>query len=127
MVPARDILGIINDQFPLEPLDHTYSGEVATRYRYADGAGEIGIISSVSAPFCGDCTRLRLSADGSLYTCLFAASGTDLRSVLRDGASDSVLRTTIEDMWKQRSDRYSETRSDGTEGWDRAEMSYIGG
>jgi len=127
VVPGHEILELIHAQFPLEPLERTYPGEVASRYGYADGTGEIGIISSVSAPFCGDCTRLRLSAEGSIYTCLFASGGTDLRELIRSGADDDVVETTLRSVWEERTDRYSEIRSDGTDGWERIEMSYIGG
>jgi cyclic pyranopterin phosphate synthase len=127
VVPGHEILGLINAQFPLEPLERTYPGEVATRHRYKDGTGEIGIISSVTAPFCGDCTRLRLSAEGSIYTCLFASGGTDLRGLLRSGADDAAVEATLRSVWEERTDRYSEIRSDGTDGWERIEMSYIGG
>ena len=127
VVPGHEILELINAQFPLEPLERTYPGEVASRYGYADGTGEIGIISSVSAPFCGDCTRLRLSAEGSIYTCLFASGGTDLRELIRSGADDDAVKATLRSVWEERTDRYSEIRSDGTDGWERIEMSYIGG
>jgi cyclic pyranopterin phosphate synthase len=127
VVPAAEILERIGARFPLEPVDPAYHGEVARRYRYRDGSGEIGVIASVSEPFCGDCTRLRISADGSLYTCLFATTGTDLRGPLRDGASDEELVALLSGMWSGRTDRYSEIRSGDTEGWERIEMSYIGG
>jgi cyclic pyranopterin phosphate synthase len=100
---------------------------VAERFRYLDGGGELGVISSVSKPFCGTCTRARLTAVGELFTCLFAASGTDLRAVLRGGASDDQLRTAIGGRWAARDDRYSELRGAGTPGLPRAEMSYLGG
>jgi cyclic pyranopterin phosphate synthase len=102
-------------------------GEVAERYRYADGAGEIGVIASVSRPFCGDCNRARLSADGQLYTCLFATSGHDLRALLRGGASDEELEATLRTIWAARDDRYSEIRSAETVALPKVEMSYIGG
>jgi len=127
VVPGHEIIGLINAQFPLEPLERTYPGEVASRYRYKDGTGEIGIISSVTAPFCGDCTRLRLSAEGSIYTCLFASGGTNLRELIRSGADDAAVAATLRSVWEKRADRYSEIRSDGTDGWERIEMSYIGG
>jgi len=127
VVPGHEILGLIDAQFPLEPLERAYPGEVASRYRYVDGTGEIGIISSVSAPFCGDCTRLRLSAEGSIYTCLFASAGTDLRELIRSEADDAAVVATLRSVWEERTDRYSEIRSDGTDGWERIEMSYIGG
>jgi cyclic pyranopterin phosphate synthase len=104
-----------------------YSGEVATRYRYADGAGEIGVIASVSRPFCGDCTRARVSADGQLYTCLFATSGHDLRAMVRDGATDQELEAALAAIWAARDDRYSEIRTAETAQLPKVEMSYIGG
>jgi cyclic pyranopterin phosphate synthase len=127
VVPAAEILERIDGEFPLEPLLPEYPGEVATRYRFRDGAGEIGVIASVTRPFCGDCTRARLSADGRLYTCLFAVSGHDLRELVRSGASDDELRQRIEGVWTVRSDRYSELRSAATAGASKVEMSYIGG
>jgi cyclic pyranopterin phosphate synthase len=127
VVPAAEILERIAGEFPLEPLQPEYPGEVATRYRFRDGAGEIGVIASVTRPFCGDCTRARLSADGRLYTCLFAVSGHDLRELVRSGASDDELRRRIEGVWTVRSDRYSELRSAATAGASKVEMSYIGG
>ncbi len=127
VVPARQIIATIGREFPLEPLDRAYRGEVAGRYRYVDGAGEIGVISSVTQPFCADCTRGRLSADGSLYTCLFASQGHDLRALLRAGASDDGLREAIERVWDAREDRYSDQRSAQTAGLKKVEMSFIGG
>ncbi len=100
---------------------------MARRYRYTDGSGEFGVISSVTAPFCGDCTRARLSAEGTLYTCLFAFRGTDLRDPLRSGASDDEIRDLLVDVWQARTDRYSEARSGATLGLPKVEMSYIGG
>jgi cyclic pyranopterin phosphate synthase len=100
---------------------------VARRWKYADDSGEIGVISSVSGPFCGTCTRVRLSAEGQLYTCLFASRGTDLREPLRSGATDDDLRTIIQDVWESRDDRYSEIRSAATVAFPKVEMSYIGG
>jgi cyclic pyranopterin phosphate synthase len=111
VVPAREILERIDAELPLEPAQRSYRGEVASRYRYRDGGGEIGLISSVSQPFCGDCTRARLSTDGKLVTCLFATGGTDLRGPLRAGASDDELRATIAGVWRLRRDRYSEERA----------------
>ena len=105
----------------------SYAGEVATRWRYVDGTGEIGVISSVTEPFCGGCTRARLSAAGSLYTCLFATSGTDLREVLRTSADDEVLDRTVNKIWTYRTDRYSETRTSLTTRATKVEMSHIGG
>ena len=104
-----------------------YRGEVASRYRYKDGTGEIGVIASVTQPFCADCTRARLSADGSLYTCLFAATGHDLRPLLRGGANDDEIANAIVEVWTERTDRYSELRSSDTAGLRKIEMSFIGG
>ena len=108
-------------------VEAAYRGEVAKRWRYADGGGEIGVIASVTQPFCGDCTRARLSADGKLYTCLFAVRGHDLRALVRDGAGDAQLEKAIADIWSRRTDRYSELRSANTAGLPKIEMSYIGG
>jgi cyclic pyranopterin phosphate synthase len=127
VVPAGEIVGRVHAAFPLEPAEPNYRGEVARRWRYGDGAGEIGVISSVTQPFCGDCSRARLSAEGSLYTCLFAAKGTDLRALLRDGATDEELIDAIGSVWASRADRYSEIRSSQTVDLPRVEMSYIGG
>ncbi len=112
---------------PLEPLDPDYRGEVAKRYRYKDGSGEIGVIASVTQPFCGDCTRARLSADGKLYTCLFATRGHDLRSLLRGGRTDEEIAEFLRSVWKARDDRYSELRSSQTPDLPKVEMSYVGG
>jgi GTP 3',8-cyclase len=127
VVPAAEIVAAIGAEFPLEPLDPAYRGEVAERYRYRDGAGEIGVIASVTQPFCGDCTRARLSADGKLYTCLFAIRGHDLRAVLRSGVGDDEIEAKIRAIWERRTDRYSELRTDETSGLRKVEMSYIGG
>lgn len=127
VVPAAEIVERIAAVFPLEPVAPGYRGEVARRWRYLDGAGEIGVISSVSQPFCGDCTRARLSAEGQVYTCLFATRGTDLRGPLRTGASDGELTEMLTNLWQRRSDRYSELRSAETVGLRKIEMSYIGG
>ena len=127
VVPAAEIVERIDAVFPLEPVEAAYRGEVAERFRYRDGAGEIGVIASVTKPFCGDCTRARISAEGKLYTCLFAVRGTDLRALLRGGASDDELRDAIADVWAGRGDRYSEIRSARTSEVPRIEMSYIGG
>jgi cyclic pyranopterin phosphate synthase len=127
VVPGSEIVRSISAEMPLEPVDPNYDGEVAQRWRYTDGSGEIGVITSVTQPFCGGCTRARLSADGSLYTCLFATQGTDLRSLLRAGASDDVLAAAIAGTWRKRVDRYSELRTGETRGLPRIEMSYIGG
>jgi len=115
VVTAREIIERIDSEFPLEPVAPGYPGEVATRYRYRDGSGEIGVIASVSQPFCGSCTRARLTIDGSLVTCLFATGGTDLRTPLRSGASDDELRERIARVWRARADRYSEERSANTD------------
>ncbi len=127
VVPARAIHGAIHERWPLEPLDARYPGEVATRYRYLDGAGEIGIISSVTRPFCATCTRARLTASGELFTCLFAGSGHDLKGPLREGLSDSEIAGLIRRIWGRRTDRYSELRSEATVDRPRVEMSRIGG
>ena len=127
VVPAAEIVSTISAELPLEPVDPGYRGEVARRYRYTDGGGEIGVIASVTQPFCGDCTRARLSAEGKLFTCLFALRGHDLRAVLRGGASDDDLADAVRGVWERRSDRYSELRSTATEGLEKVEMSYIGG
>jgi GTP 3',8-cyclase len=127
VVSAAEILAAVDREFPLEPLSPDYRGEVAERWRYRDGEGEIGVIASVTRPFCGDCTRARLSADGKLYTCLFAAKGHDLRELLRSGASDARLDEAIEQIWTRRADRYSEIRSEATVAKPKVEMSFIGG
>jgi cyclic pyranopterin phosphate synthase len=127
VVPSSEVVARIHDRYPLVAADANYRGEVAKRWRYADGAGEIGVISSVTQPFCGDCSRARLSAEGRLYTCLFAVKGTDLRALLRDGAEDDELDRVISTVWGERTDRYSEVRSRATTGLDKVEMSYIGG
>jgi cyclic pyranopterin phosphate synthase len=127
VVPAAEIVAALDRAFGVEPVDAAYRGEVAKRYRYRDGRGEFGVISSVTQPFCGDCTRARLSAEGRLYTCLFAVRGHDLRAVIRQGASDEELATAIADQWLVRKDRYSELRSRATADLERIEMSYIGG
>jgi cyclic pyranopterin phosphate synthase len=127
VVPAADILAAVAAELPLEPVEPGYRGEVARRWRYRDGGGEIGVIASVTQPFCGDCTRARLSADGSLYTCLFATRGHDLRGPLREGASDAELLAAIAAVWTRRTDRYSELRSAATRDLPKVEMSYIGG
>jgi GTP 3',8-cyclase len=127
VVPASEIIDRLGAQLPLEPLDPNYRGEVARRYRYKDGSGEVGIIASVTQPFCGDCTRARLSAEGKLFTCLFAALGHDLRALLRDGASDEEIHDFVGGVWGRRGDRYSEIRSAETDQLPKVEMSYIGG
>jgi cyclic pyranopterin phosphate synthase len=118
---------MIGAEFPLEPVEPDYRGEVAERYRYLDGAGEIGVIASVTQPFCGDCTRARISADGKLYTCLFAVRGHDLRSILRSEAADDEVDAAIRAVWERRTDRYSELRTGDTAALRKVEMSYIGG
>jgi cyclic pyranopterin phosphate synthase len=127
VVPAAEILATIDAELPLEPLEPNYRGEVARRWRYRDGSGEIGVIASVTQPFCGDCTRARLSADGRLYTCLFAVRGHDLRALVRSGASDRELHEAIGRLWAARTDRYSELRTADTADLPKVEMSYIGG
>jgi len=127
VVSAAEILAAVDAVFPLEPVEAAYRGEVARRYRYLDGAGEIGIIASVTQPFCGDCTRARISAEGRLYTCLFATKGHDVRALLRSGATDDEIGEAITAIWTRRADRYSEIRSERTTDMPRVEMSYIGG
>jgi GTP 3',8-cyclase len=127
VVPAADVVAAIDAVMPLEPLPPRYRGEVATRWRYRDGSGEVGLIASVSAPFCGDCTRARISAEGKLYTCLFSADGHDLRAVLRSEASDAELREVIGGIWRVRDDRYSELRTAATGDLPRVEMFAMGG
>jgi len=127
VVPAAEIVDTVAAEFPLEPIEPAYLGEVARRWRYADGAGEVGVIASVTQPFCGDCTRARLSADGQLYTCLFAVRGRDLRALVRSDADDEALVEAIADVWNARTDRYSELRSAKTGDLPKIEMSYIGG
>lgn len=127
VVPAAEIAGRIRAEFPLEPAEPNYRGEVAKRWRYRDGKGEIGLIASVTQPFCGDCSRLRLSADGSLFTCLFATQGTSLRDLIRSGATDDEVIGLITSLWRRREDRYSEIRSEHSAPARKVEMSYIGG
>ena len=127
VVPAAEIVERIGREFPLEPADPNYAGEVAERWRYRDGAGEIGVIASVTQAFCRDCTRLRLSTDGKLYTCLFATEGHDLRALLRGGADDATIARAAAAVWRARADRYSELRTAATPRTRRIEMSYIGG
>jgi cyclic pyranopterin phosphate synthase len=127
VVPGDEIVRRISADMPLEPIQANYAGEVAQRWRYAGASGEVGVITSVTQPFCGDCTRARLSADGKLYTCLFATEGTDMRAAVRDGRGDDALSALIRDVWIAREDRYSELRSAKTEGLEKIEMSYIGG
>jgi len=127
VVPAKEIIEMLDREFGIDPVAPLYRGEVARRWRYRDGTGEVGVIASVTHPFCGDCTRARVSAEGSVYTCLFATSGTDLREVLRTGASDEILDGIVSKLWMNRTDRYSETRSSQTTGLHKVEMSYLGG
>ena len=128
VVPANDIAAMIDAEMPLEPIESSYRGEVALRYRYRDGGGEVGIIASVTKPFCGDCTRVRLSPEGRIYTCLFASLGTDLRGSMRDGATDEELEAIIRGIWGKRVDRYSEERASMTEPLPKkVEMYHIGG
>lgn len=127
VVPAAEIISMIDAEMPLEPIEPNYRGEVASRWQYQDGCGEVGVISSVSHTFCGDCTRARLSADGFLYTCLFATKGFDLRRLLRSQASNEDISAAVVSIWKARTDRYSEIRSSETTGLAKVEMSYIGG
>jgi len=127
IVPGQEIINLINAEMPLEPVDSAYRGEVAKRWRFVDGTGELGVITSVTRPFCGDCTRARLSAEGKLYTCLFAAFGTDLKEVLRGDAGDEQIVALAKNIWGMRRDRYSDIRTEETADLDRIEMSYIGG
>jgi cyclic pyranopterin phosphate synthase len=127
VVPAAEIVAAIDEVFPVEPVERAYRGEVAARWRYRDGSGEIGVISSVTQPFCGDCTRARISAEGKLYTCLFGVRGHDLRALVRSGATDDDLAAALGRIWTKRTDRYSERRSERTADLPKVEMSYIGG
>jgi GTP 3',8-cyclase len=127
VVPASEVVSRIHAELPLEPVPANYRGEVANRWRYLDGTGEVGVIASVTQPFCGDCTRARLSAEGKLYTCLFTADGHDLRAMLRSGASEEEIRSLISSVWKVRGDRYSELRSEATRTLPKVEMFAMGG
>jgi len=127
VVSGRELLEMLSREWPLVPADANYFGEVAGRWLYADGAGEIGIITSVTQPFCGSCTRARLSASGEMYLCLFAGTGYDLRRLLRTGATDAELSDVIANLWRSRDDRYSELRSQETTATRKVEMSHIGG
>lgn len=127
VLPSREVVARIDRLFPLEAIDANYEGEVAERWRYKDGAGEIGVISSVTQAFCGTCTRIRLSTEGKLYTCLFAQQGHDLRSLLREGADDTRIDAAIAHVWQRRDDHYSEIRTAATAKARKIEMSYIGG
>ena len=127
VISSAEVVRRIGARWPLEPIDANYPGEVAERWRYRDGGGEIGVISSVTQAFCSSCTRMRLSTEGSLFTCLFAQSGHDLKGLLRNGASDDELRNEIAAVWQKRADRYSEIRTEFTAQHKKVEMSYIGG
>jgi cyclic pyranopterin phosphate synthase len=127
VVPSAEVVHRVDAQFPLEAVGASYPGEVAERWRYRDGAGEIGVISSVTQAFCRDCNRMRLSTEGALFTCLFATEGHDLKSLLRGGASDDAIRDRIAAVWARREDRYSEIRTAETARLRKVEMSYIGG
>jgi GTP 3',8-cyclase len=127
VVPAKEIVARLDQEFGVEPADALYRGEVAQRWRYKDGNGEVGVIASVTQPFCRDCTRARLSAEGKLFTCLFAVRGHDLRALVRGGASDQELEAAVRTVWGGRADRYSDLRSAATAELDKVEMSYIGG
>jgi len=127
VVPSAEVVRRIGEQFPLEPVEPNYTGEVAERWRYRDGAGEIGVIASVTQAFCRDCNRMRLSTEGALYTCLFAQTGHDLKALLRSGAPDDAIRDRIAAVWRARGDRYSELRTAETARLRKVEMSYIGG
>jgi cyclic pyranopterin phosphate synthase len=127
VLPSAEVVRLIHSEFPLAAIDANYAGEVAERWRFSDGSGEIGVISSVTQAFCSSCTRIRLSTEGKLYTCLFAQGGHDLRSLLRDGHSDAELSSAIATIWQQRDDNYSEIRKVATATHKKIEMSYIGG
>jgi len=132
VVPSHEVISRIDAEFPLEEVAPNYGGETSVRWRYRDGSGEIGVISSVTASFCGSCTRARISAEGKLFTCLFATDGHDLRAVMRAGCTDEQLSVVLSQIWRDRSDRYSELRSASThhidaKGRKKIEMSYIGG
>jgi cyclic pyranopterin phosphate synthase len=127
VVPSAEVVRRISARWPLVPVDPNYTGEVAERWRYVDGAGEIGVISSVTQAFCSSCNRMRLSTEGSLFTCLFAQSGHDLKSLVRGGATDEEIRNEIAAVWQRRDDRYSEIRTEATARERKVEMSYIGG
>jgi len=127
VVSANEIIRMISAEMPLEPIEPNYQGEVAGRWRYKDGSGEIGVVASVTQPFCRDCNRARLSAEGDLYTCLFAVDGYNLRGLIRSGATDDEISQAIVSLWNKRSDRYSELRSENTTSLPKVEMSHIGG
>jgi cyclic pyranopterin phosphate synthase len=127
VVPAAEIVATLDREFGVEAIEPSYRGEVANRWRYRDGSAEVGVIASVTKPFCGDCTRARLSAEGKLFTCLFAVRGTDLRALVRGGAADEAIQDALRGVWSVRDDRYSELRSAATVDLPKVEMSYIGG
>jgi cyclic pyranopterin phosphate synthase len=127
VIASAEVVRRIDERFPLQPIGSLYSGEVAKRWRYADGAGEIGVISSVTRAFCSTCTRARLSTDGQVYTCLFAQRGFDLKTLIREGATDEALSEALRGIWQHRADRYSEIRTDETARERKVEMSFIGG
>ncbi|MGH3234062.1 MAG: hypothetical protein ACRDOH_12575, partial [Streptosporangiaceae bacterium] len=127
VVPAAEILELLNATWPIEPIDNTRPGDVARRYRYRDGAGEVGVIASVTQPFCRACTRARLSARGELFTCLFAHSGLDLRTLIRSHGDDRYLEQVVRRRWQERTDQYSQLRTATTDRPRKIEMSYIGG
>jgi cyclic pyranopterin phosphate synthase len=127
VVPSAEVVRRISARFPLEPVERNYAGEVAERWRYADGAGEIGVISSVTQAFCSTCTRARLSTDGQLFTCLFAQQGYDLKQLVRGAAGDEDIARAIGAIWQRRDDRYSEVRTAETASARKVEMSFIGG
>ncbi|HIM64195.1 MAG TPA: GTP 3',8-cyclase MoaA [Candidatus Poseidoniales archaeon] len=127
VVSSTDLLRYLQEEFELEPVESSRPSDVARRWAHSDGSGEIGFISSVSEPFCGDCVRARLSADGRLHTCLFASGGHDLRAIIHNGANGEALSEAVAAIWSRRDDRYSEVRSEETSALPRVEMSYIGG
>jgi cyclic pyranopterin phosphate synthase len=127
VIPSSEVVRRIGKEFPLEPVDPNYTGEVAGRWRYLDGRGEIGVISSVTQAFCSTCTRARLSTDGQLYTCLFAQRGYDLKALVRGGADDAQIARAVTAIWRVRDDRYSEIRTEATASAPKVEMSFIGG
>lgn len=127
VVTAKEIVQTIHAQMPLEPIERNYGAETALRFRYQDGSGELGIIASVTRPFCGDCSRLRLSPEGQIYTCLFATQGTDLKTPMREGATDAELSALVAGAWQVRDDQYSELRGKQTVTPEKIQMYYIGG